>query len=211
VLGFSVHVELYDDGVRLTASDRYLLLTTWVPSLGAQDGELTEAPDDDEAPIIATTARDVFGRGVGLMAHLRKLTQTEDSPLIEVRLRVDKATGLADGVMALDGVDAKEVILEYPGAERITLPVFDGEWPSWRRLLSDHHRRKTDVIALHPGRLGALAKIGKLYDGKPILWTFGGRDQLARIEVAESFPFISGAVMPTAWLYEVPAGTEDDA
>lgn len=211
VLGFAVHIELYPDGVRLTASDRFLLLSTWVPALGARDGELTPAPDEDEAPMIVATARDLHGRGSGLMAYLRKLTKDEDSPLIEVRLRVDKATDLPDGVMALDGVDAKEVIIEYPGAERITLPVYEGDWPQWRVLLANHHRSKTDVIALHPGRLGALAKLGKMYDGKPILWQFGGRDKLAKIDVAESFPYVHGAVMPTAWLYEVPADGEDSA
>lgn len=208
VMGFSINMEMYADGIRLTACDRSLLLTTWVPKIDAVDGELTPEPDIDEAPISVATARDVHGRGAGLMGHLLKLSKAEDAPLLEVAVRIDKAK-TADGAMEV--TDSHEVILDYPGTERITLPVHEGEWPNWRQFVGRHRRVKTDHIALMPGRLGALFRLGKLHETKdrtfPIISEFGGAEKAIRVWVAESYPFVSGLVMPSPWLYEVSDDT----
>ncbi len=172
--------------------------------MGSNDGELTPEPEIDDAPDVVATAKDYHGRAIGLMRHMAKLSSGEGSEIVEARLTVSKAKSLPEGVLDLQGIAARDVHLEYPDIERVTLPVYEGSWPDWRAMVSGHHVRKTSVVALHPSRLSALARLGKLYGNRPILWRFGGADAPALVEVEKGFPHISGVAMVEPWLFELP-------
>lgn len=210
VLDRTVHVEMYATGVRLTASDRYLVLTTWVPDLA--HGADEPAPDIDEAPMSSVAASDLHGRGKGLLEHLLKLVReqedVETADPIECRLAVTKAN-LPEGVMALEGTDGQDLIIAHPEHSQESLPIVQGEFPNWRGMVAGHHSRSTQVVALNPYRLAAVAKLARYHpDECPILWNFGGSDYPAAIEVGNSFPHVSGLVMPQKWVWELP---DDDA
>ncbi len=210
VIGHAIHIEMYPNGVRLTALDRYILLTAWVPSLDAALAELEPEPPLAEEPFEVATAKDFHGRGAGLMGHLKKLTSVEDAPLIEARIAVGPAILPPDGGLILDGMDPRDVLLAYPGAEEVRVPSYDGTWPVWQPIVAEHQAKKTSVLALDPGRLAALARVGKIYDMAPIKWQFAGADRPALVEVEGSLPHLTGIVMPVAWHWEQPEDEVDD-
>ena len=68
----TVALELYPDGVRLLATDRYVLLTAWVPTVSARD---EEAPHVSELPTRTVVTQDADRRGKGLLEYALKLTR----------------------------------------------------------------------------------------------------------------------------------------
>lgn len=67
----TVAIEEFPTGVRLVATDRYVLLTAWVPDLGAYYEP--REPGLDEAPDRTVITKDSDGRGRGLLGYLTQL------------------------------------------------------------------------------------------------------------------------------------------
>lgn len=59
----------------------------------------------------------------------------------------------------------------------------------------------TYTAALNPDIVGRLAKLGKFHAAAPILWRFGGADQMAAVEVPGD-PAVTGVVMPVRWDFD---------
>ena len=194
----TVSIEQYHDGVRLAATDSYILLHTWVPSV---DDELAPEPQPDEAPEAVAVAQDPHGRAKGFMAHVLRLAEDDDyEEAVEIRLRLGVPVETRDkSAMAFDGMDPTCVVVEHPDHERLTLDTFDGPYPNWRKVTGDFHAETTDAVAFHPERIAALSKLGKWHGDRPLIWRFGGRQRTALFEVGESFPFVAGAAMPVRW------------
>lgn len=199
----TVAVETYLKGVRLVATDSYMLLHAWVPELDNED----PAPEWDDAPLSTSVAMDVDRRGVGLMQYLYALATADAAPRYEMTLRVVPVR-VGDGQGMFDGLAPTGVAIEFPGVERVTLGVHDGGYPDWRKTLAGFTAKKTDAVALHTDRLSTLSKLGKLHSG-PILWRFGGRDQMAMLEVGNSDPRVAGAVMPVRWDFDRAMPADD--
>lgn len=198
----TVHVEMFDSGVQLTASDRYILLTSWVPNLDAEsDLALCIGPDVDSAPIETAVARDYYGRGISLLYHLLSIAPKEDSnDPQEVSVKIgDKPQ--APGTLHLDTTPERAVTLEHPRQELVHLDIAEIAFPDWRFMVAGHVPRQTKQVAIPAERLEQLAKVGKLHSGKPILWRFGGLDKTAAVEVGEGFPRVQGVVMPARWAW----------
>lgn len=204
VLDRTVSIELYADGARLIATDRRILLVTWVPTL-----EAWAAPeaDFDLAPDLDTVATDIDGRAASLLSYAISLTADDayDRGDVELDLVVDRrrpdTTANGNGLPLPD--ERRYVSLELPDVERVWLRQLEENYPGWRRLFRQHHERTTKAVALSPDVLGKLAKLAKYHPAElPLLWHFGGSDKVARIEVAGADPAVTGLVMPVRWSFD---------
>lgn len=195
----TVYIELYPEGVRLTATDSYVLLTTFVPNLG-HEGFDVDVPDIDEAPVHVAVAIDEHGRGRGLLGHLLGLAgaaDKKDAPMPEVRLSLGVMEAADDEARpTFDGFAVPWVVLEHPDHERVKLRTYEGDFPTYRGLIAQHKRKRTDVVALNPDIIGRLAKLGKYHPYAPLEWCFGGADKVAALRIGDHHPMISGLVMP---------------
>jgi DNA segregation ATPase FtsK/SpoIIIE-like protein len=202
VLDRTIHLEQFVEGVRLVATDSYMLLTAWVPAEGHWlDGE----PDLGEVPRRRAIAQDTDGRAAGLLKYARKLTTPKGdspAPMPDLDVRVELGVQIAeddDAEPSFEGMEPTWVTLELPDLEKVKLRVVDGEYPQWRKLVTSFEGAETKQLALDPDRIDALAKVGQIHRGAAIGWEFGGADKLARVTVIDSEPHVSGIVMPCRW------------
>lgn len=205
----TVHIEQYPQGVRLAATDGYMLLHTWVPGL---ECEMEPAPTVDEVPTATATARDVHGRAKALLSHLNQLAaqaEKQSGEPVEVRLRLGVPDLANQG--QLEGMEAQYVLVEHPEHERLLLPVLDGGYPPWRTAYLGTATVPTEVASFTPEIMGRLAKLAQLHPTCRIGWHYGGSDRPARVEVLDSEPYVDGAVMPVAWDFRRDGPAEDPA
>lgn len=199
-----VHVEFFHGGVRLVATDSYMLLRTWVAR-----GDAPE-PDLDEAPLHTATALDPYGRGVGLMRHMLALATAKDAPPYDIVIRVGDDPREVDDP-TLGGMEPQYLIVDVPDQEILTLPLFEGPWQSWRALWASFSAEQTSEISFNPELIVArIGKLGKLHKEGVVRWEFGGPVRPARIELSPSEPRVTGLVMPTKVYLPgyAPEGTE---
>lgn len=85
----AVLLEQYPEGIRLVATDRITLLTSWVADLDDVD---TEAPGLDEAPIDSVVLRDYDRRAASLLTYCLGLTAGDDYEvgIIPIHVRLDE-------------------------------------------------------------------------------------------------------------------------
>lgn len=204
----SIRVEQYPHGVRLVASDSYMLLTTWVPDRTAEDEFLPE-PDDDEAPIAVATVMDPHGRGKGLLAHAQQLAKADPPEITEVHLSLGVV--IEDTASpSLAGMETRWCIIEISERERVKLQLYDGEYPTWRSLFLGYQSEETKAVALNLEILAKLAKLPKITGHGVLGWEFGGANKMARVELLDSFPAIAGVVMPCRWDLDRNAPADQD-
>jgi len=202
-LNRTLSLEQHPSGLRITATDSYVILTTFVPAV---DYDTTDEPGPDEAPVTSSVAIDADGRGAGLMTYLTKLAVDYhktggEMPHVKVRLNVrNMSTGPLGGPQ-LPGLAPLMVTLEVADIERVDLPVYDGKYPTWQGIVSgiSEQAQPTKRVALHPDRVAAMAKVAKVHGDALIGWTFCGETAPARVEVLDSAPYVHGAVMPVRW------------
>lgn len=215
-LNRTVAIEEYPAGVRLVATDRFVLLTAWIPSIDA----LTQTePALEEAPDRTVIARDADGRGKSLLGYVLTLANRDENKYaepgegLELSLTFDVRlpAGMEGNDSTLEGMEPRFVVLDVPDTERVWLETIESVYPSWRSLTHGFVAEKTESIALNPERLDRLAKLRKYALG-PIVWTFGGPEAPALIDVPMSDPHVTGIVMPVRWLTEndaEPAADDD--
>lgn len=212
VLDRTIAVEEFPAGVRLVATDRFMLLTAWVPDL---DAKFRREPTLDEAPDRTVITKDVDGRGKSLLGYVLQLArrdELDELPDGTLEIRVDFDVRLPAGENAdqpLEGLEPTYTVLSVPDVEKVYLPVVDADYPLWRGLILDHHPQDTKSIALGLERLGNLSKLGKWNIG-PLIWTFGGTDGVAMVDLAGSDPHVTGLVMPVRWLLPGEEPNADD-
>ena len=205
-LDHTVCLEVYPEGVRLVATDSYMLLSAWVPSIDRP--EPGADPGLDDVPVSVAVAQDVHGRARSLCQHLLAITSKEDAPDEEVSLRFG---GDAKRRGQLDGFESTYFMIDHPDHERVQLEVYEGEFPSWRRLVHGFRPVRTDVVALNPDLVGRLAKLGKIHNYAPLRWRFGGVDKAAHISVETDDLTVSGIVMPVRVEWDELDRTEEAA
>lgn len=191
-LNKTVCIETFVEGVRLVATDRYVLLHSWVPAIGKEDDP---APGLGIAPDDVIVAIDEHGRAKALMVHLLSLATAEGAPTIEVALRPG-VPFVDDQVPTLDGMPERRVVIDHVGSEQVRLRVHEQDYPAWRSVARNHKAVRTAGIALNPEIVGRLSKLGKLHDNKPLIWQFGGFNKAAAFEVHLGDPDVRGVVMP---------------
>ena len=138
-LNRTVCVEFYDDGVRLVATDSYMLLTAWVPTF--EHTSTTEVPpsepDDDELPGEVVVAIDEDGRAKGLFTYLLALANGKDKPEVLVKLAVGASPETSLGMF--DGLAGDVLTIAAEDREALLLAVYEGEFPRWRPLVGKFH------------------------------------------------------------------------
>lgn len=212
-LNRTVAIEEYVHGVRLVATDRFILLSAWVPN---EDTNYNAEPAIDEAPDRVVVAADIDSRGKGLLGYVIALA-ARDEDYIEgsLPLRVDFDVRLPAGQEGsddtLDGLEPVFTVFEVPDVEKVYLGVVQADYPSWRAIVHGFVGEVTDKIALNPEKVERVAKARKWTAG-PLHWRFGGPDRVAMVDFADSSPHLVGLVMPVRWVLpgEQPVA-EDDA
>ena len=211
----TVAIEEYYNGIRLVATDRFVLLTAWVPDLHTSN---VAEPHLHEVPDRTVIASDADGRGKGLLGYILKIAKRDEldaQPEGTLEVRVDFDVRIPAGEnedQPLEGLEPKYVLLTVPDVERVYLRTVEATYPEWRSLILDHASQSTEAIALHLERLHRLAPLRKWNLG-PVVWTFGGSERAALIDLIESDPHVSGIVMPARWVLagEEPTDDVDDA
>lgn len=196
----AVAIEEYVAGVRLVATDRWVLLTAWVPDLDSYYG--SGGPMLDEAPDRVVVAADPDGRGRSLLGYVCSLANriAEDDYVpgqLEISIDFDVRLPVGAGQDAtLEGLEPTYTVLNVPDTEKVHLPVVEATYPEWRSIIMGFTAERTSELGLNPEVLERLAKVRKHAAG-PLVWRFGGADHAALIEYRESDPHVSGVVMPT--------------
>lgn len=198
-LSRTVSIERFPEGVRLVATDSYILLHTWVSDVDHPDAP---APDFDEAPYARAVAIDPHGRGKGFLAHALAMANADEDDLVEIDMGLGVVDTEEDDGLTLGGMSARWVILDWPDHERVKLPVYEGEYVNWRPIVLGFQAVTTTAMALSRDIIARLAKLAGVNGEKPIVWHFGGEEKMARLHVHESEPFVEGVCMPVRWNFE---------
>lgn len=214
-LSRTIAIEEFTNGVRLVATDRFILLTAWVPDLNVDNDE---EPTLAEAPDRTVIAQDPDARGKGFMKYLRTLCHREDPDGLnpdgarEVRIDFDvRIPAGTDPQGAFEGMDPTFVVLDSPDLERVYLPVVEAEYPEWRKVTLGFEAEFTKALAFTPEIVGRVAKVGAYADG-PLVWSFGGAGRVSAVSWPESDPHVGGFVMPRKWVIDgEPAPESPDA
>lgn len=189
-LDHAVNVETFAHGLRLIATDSYVLLHAFINA----SGSARPTPGLDEVPKDQAVVLDHDGRGKGLMTYLLVLSKAAEKAGVtppKVRFGIGTAAAVPGATLPLSGLAARTAIFDHPGSEVLALPLYEGEFIDWRLAVGKFKAVSTKAVALNPEILGRLAKLGGLYP-EPLVWQFGGVNQMALLELG----VIRGAVMP---------------
>ena len=168
----TVAIEFHRTGVRLVATDSYVLLTAWVTDY--------EHDEDADPPRMATTpastvvAVDPHGRMRGLMKHIRKLTKGQEASDVDpvpVTIRVVQAA--EPGQLSAD-LAPVSIIVEIAGRERLVLGTYEGSFPTWRPLLTRHKPEPTGRLTVTPTAFLRLGELSALYGKTAVVLTYAG-------------------------------------
>jgi len=199
----TIAIEQHVGGVQLVATDATMVLRAWVPFMGRFD----RAPLLEELPDTTAVAMDPDGRAKGLLHHALQLCRRADSdgnarPTLTLdlgRMPVDD-----DDRPTFVGLEAEHAVIEIPEHERLKLRIYEGDYPAWRTVLATFARQPTPGVAISPDALERLAKAASLHTGS-VGWQFAGDDQPIAVQILDSYPRVSGCVMPALWDFDTNA------
>lgn len=215
----TLHIQQHSHGVRLVATDSYMILTCWVPEA---DNDLTPEPGWDEVPYASATVIDRHSRAISLLTYALTLANSDDHKTLEVNISLNVPWQPDDTDpkdLQIDGFEALAAVLEVPEKERLQMEVYEGGYPNVGGLLTRQKRVRTDMLGLNPDITARLSKAAKIavQGGDPELgasgiklW-FGGRDKPLQVAFG-SDPEITGLVMPCLWDFhrDAPYGQSDE-
>lgn len=206
-------IEQHLRGVRLVATDRSMLLTAYVPDL---EHEYDSPPSDATLPERTIVASDIKGRGRGLLGFIKSLAAeipVDDYAPGQIELRLDFDARMPaddDTQAALEGMDARAVVLSVPDRERVHLEVIPVTFPDWRNTVAKHVPTPATEIALNPEIVERLTKARRHAAG-PLVVTFGRDGGTALLEYGESDPRVHGAIVPVRRDDDGAGGSEQPA
>lgn len=200
-LNKTVAIEEYLHGVRLVATDRFVLLTAWVPNI---DTDTDAEPSLDEAPDRTVISADTDGRGRNLLGYVLSLANrdehyTEGDLEIRVSFDVRLPAGSGGDDATLEGMDPIYTVFDVPDTEKVWVPVMQADYPEWRTIVHGFMTEMTDKISFNPELVERVTKVRKWSDGY-LYWSFGGPDRASMVDYRDSDPHVSGVVMPVRWL-----------
>jgi hypothetical protein len=199
-LSRTVLVEQHSTGVRIVATDSYVLLHTWIPD---DEHPWETAPGIDEAPTSTAVVRDPHGRGKGFLHHALQLASAaEKDDLAEApEIHLDLGVVLVEDSERPSFAEMAPswCVLEMPDKERLKLPLYEGDYPNWRPLMARFEAEPTELVALTPEIIGRLEKLGKLQPDSKFGFRFGGPDKAMDFELLHAEQPVTGRVMPCRW------------
>lgn len=170
ILHRTVAIEIWPNGVRLTATDSYLLWSSWVPRVGFHahpEPALEELPDE------VIVAHDGDFRGRDLLKFAFKVVTGKDASPQNLKVTLGPAP-LEDG--QFPGTESEAVSFSFPAdvavGERVVLGTIEGRYPEWRGLLN-HGSKNVKEVALGADLLGRVGSIKRWWPS-PLKFTFTG-------------------------------------
>jgi hypothetical protein len=202
----TVRIDQFTNGVRLSATDSYMVLTAWVPEV---DDQFAADPLPDEIPYASAAVIDRHGRAMSLYGYLHKLLggDNDDVKGLEVHISLNVPWQPDDtpaGDLQIDGFEALAATFEIPDQERLQLEVFEGMYPSLQALLVRQRNVRTDALAINPELAGRLVKASKVFCEPTLKLWFGGKDKPIQVAFGDE-PQITGLVMPCSWNFATDA------
>lgn len=207
----TVFVEQFSTGVRLVATDSYLILRCWVPAEGHY---LDQEPAIDEAPLTTAVVIDPDGRGKGLLRHARQLwaRATKENGTDEpTEISLDLGVVIAEpddteGQASFVGMEARWAVLDIADTERVKLPLYEGTFPTWRSLFAGREPADTPTVALSAEMMSRLGTLGALHPADAMIGcTFHGPLKPVHVQVINGEPFVDGLAMPCQWDLDINA------
>lgn len=194
----AVAIEEHPTGVRLIATDRHLLLTSWIPDLEHLYGLGSQEPDIATLPDRTVIAADLRGRAASMLGDILTVAgqiEKADYTLGDVEVSIDFDTrNPAGGPAGFEGMDPTYVILKSPDVETVYVPTVDRAYADWRQAYDAHKPKTADDVMYNPELLARVAKVGKQAGGAVRLH-MGGSTTPTRLEFPESDPDVSGVVV----------------
>lgn len=211
----TVCVERFAHGVRLVATDSYLILRAWVP---AEGNELEREPDLGDAPLTTAVVIDPDRRGQKLLKYALQLwARADKADTAGGRAEYPTTIGLDLGVVFSEpdpddedgplgqssfvGMEARYAVLDLPDTERVKLPLYEGVFPSWRGLFAGGDGGgELANVALAPTMMERLGKLGALHPGDALIGcSFRGDNLPVHVRVVNGEPYVEGVAMPCRW------------
>lgn len=196
ILYRTIAVELWPDGVRLSATDSCMLWSAYVPSFGRQ---MVAPPEFGELPDRVITVCDEDYRGRDLLKFAFKVVTAKDAPPQNVKVTFGTSP-LEDG--QFPGTEREAVAFSFPAqvaiSERVSMATIDGTYPEWRSLFT---RKPSSArsVRLNPHLLARLVSI-KRYYGLPFKFSFAGATNAILVDpdLWPQDPPLIGLVMPVS-------------
>lgn len=199
----AVSIEEYLRGVRLVATNRFILLTAWVPDL--EHYYDTSEPGIDEAPERTVIGQDAHSRAKGLMGYALSLANQYPAEeyvpgqlSLDITFDVRKPIGSGPGDEAFDGLEPTYAVLSVPDTEKVYLPIVETAsvaGTAWRTMVHKHEPEAASQIRLNTEFVERIGRVGKHAAGA-VTWSFGGEERAALIDWPDSDPHTTGVVMP---------------
>jgi len=184
VLYRTVMVEAVDDGVRLWATNSYVLFRSSLDGNGD--------PIEDDVTGTTLIAMDPDGRAKALMAYVMKDATVKDKPDATVEVYTARSEHGVDTLTP--ELQRGALVIEYE-SERLGLDLFESPAPSWRSL-DNGTGDATDRVALGEAAIKPLSGL-RCATGSPAVVEFGFEGEWGAISVrASTIPELRGVVMP---------------
>lgn len=202
----STLIEEFEFGVRLVATDGYVLFRAWVPFEGRED---EEQPPLSDLPVSVAVCADRDKRVLGLMKYLVSHTK-DDKAETDVTVDVSIVEGDDQAKGTLEGLAGSQIRMHVTSAydEAIESPVFEGAFPNWRPLWEGHLWTSTARFGLSAHTLTKLGKLSAIWSKSDVEFRLGGKVGVAKVLVNAPEVTVDGLVMPIRLVSEVPESDE---
>lgn len=192
VLNRTLSIDVYPNGVRLGATDRYVVLTAWV---GCSVDDAAEPLD--ATPLRTVVVHDPDGRGKQLLSYVakvaRKATKDDETP---PGARLTFGLPASEALETFEGMGREEVEISLVDLESVRLGTIDGGYPNYRALLAAKVPKAIREIMVSPEILQKVGQVGQILDSKVTL-RFAGAERMVQVVVDQtSAPFVAGGFMP---------------
>lgn len=194
-------VEGYPDGIRLVATDRQMLLRSWLAV------DFAEQPVRATLPDWSAVVTDRNHRGRGLMRHLLALTRAavrDEEPQPWVRVALAEEPDQPDQP-TLAGLEQSWLVIELGGEERLRMPARSPDgYPDWRLIEDGWRPATTGGLVVDPLVLARLGELGR-YHTSQVAWTLGVTSARVHLPLAE--PSVGGlAITAAPGVHDVAGG-----
>lgn len=191
VLYRTLLVERFRHGVQLVATDSHLLLGSFIPTAA---GDLDPPPSIDDAPISSTVVVDRDKRMSSLMAYVLKEATAAAKNEMPFDVTLSTASAEADHAPTLDPSLDRAMFVAEIEAERLALPIYEGDFPTWRALLGATKPKPTGRSVFAPQLLGVFGKLRNL--GAPIVMEYAGPTGMVALSAPGCETYLFGGLMP---------------
>lgn len=194
VLYRTILVEVFKGGVQLVATDSWMLLAAFVPT---DADDLTPPPPTiDESPIETHVVMDPDKRMQSLMRFVLTDAKAAEKAGVPCDLTLSISSAESPSEPTLDPSLDRSMFIVQTDNERLALPIYEGDYPTWRALLAAHREEPTGTLALNPTLLGRFGKL-KNFAG-PISMILNGATGMIALSSPADESYLFGGVVPVS-------------